>query len=185
MGESAERVTRKGTQTIRPSVMNTGKSLWRLQNKYRRKEMSEFYPVCLPDDVSQLCSELCSKLCSITGTTGSSAASHFFRSPLETGRASAADLSCVAAEQELGWVEGGAAVSVSSTGLWALRFWLSLRRICFFSLCDQTDKNNTLNIVKFWIWHSSENKRPLDSWKFTWTLAADSGSGRVSLRGVI
>lgn len=111
--------------------------------------MSEFYPVCLPDDVSQLCSELCSKLCSITGTTGSSAASHFFRSPLETGRVSAADLSCVAAGQELGSVEGGAAtVSVSSTGLWALRFWLSLRRICFFSLCYQREKKQHIKYCK-------------------------------------
>lgn len=74
-----------------------------------------------------------SKVCWATGSTGSSAASHFFRSPLEEGRLSVSDWFWVGAGLDSAGAEGDS--STSSTGLWALRFWLSLRRICFFSLC--------------------------------------------------
>lgn len=95
------------------SISNEHREKCLEQNKWK----SEFRPVFLPNEESQLSSKLCFKLCSITGTTGRSAASHFFRSLSETGRVSAADLSCGAAGQELGWGKGGAAISASSTGL--------------------------------------------------------------------
>lgn len=74
-----------------------------------------------------------SRVCWATGSTGSSAASHFFRSSLEEGRLSVSDWFWVGAGLDSAGAEGDS--STSSTGLWALRFWLSLRRICFFSLC--------------------------------------------------
>jgi len=73
------------------------------------------------------------KVCWATGSTGSSAASHFFRSPFEGGRFSPSD--CFSWGAGLGSAGAGEDSTTSSTGLWAFRFWLSLRRICFFSLC--------------------------------------------------
>lgn len=81
--------------------------------------------------------QVSSKVCWATGSTNSSAASHFFRSLFENGCSLASD--CLSWTFAHGSAGAGASDSTSAAGLCSFRFWLSLRKISFFSLCKRKE----------------------------------------------
>lgn len=110
----------------RPLYSNNGTSTGASVSTF---EIENFHLPFIVEQVS-------SKVCWGTGSANSSAASHFLRSLLGEG--------CSPASVWRSWPVPhgppgvGISTSASATGL-SFRFWLSLRKISFFSLCKRKE----------------------------------------------